>query len=703
MNKLTYTHLAAAVMLTAAALAHGDDKSRPEMETIQVYGQKTGSLLSSEENTATRLGLTVLETPQSISVISREQMDNLGLNNLNDALSSTSTVQVEAVETDRTYYTARGFDITNFQIDGVGVPTTYGNIAGDIDTAVFERIEVVHGANGLMSGAGNPSATINMIRKRPTDTLSLAFTGAAGSWDKTRADADISGPLGNGIRGRLVMAREDRESWLDNYALDKNLAYGVLETNLTANTTLTGGLTYQESNADSPLWGALPLYYSDGTQTDYTRSTSTAADWAYWDNEYSNGFVELAHDFNERWALKLSYQHNRLEGDSELFYMFGTPDPVTEVGLTGYASSYQLDDKRDLVDIYLTGAFDFAGREHEIVLGANWSDVRVEDRSRYDFSTGRGFPAIGDFRQWAGDTPHPVLADGCPGCNGSDFRDEQLGLYAATRLKLTESLSLVTGARVVDWESEGESYGVSQATEANGKTLPYGGLVYRLRDDISLYGSYTETFMPQNEIGTDRRRLAPNEGTNSELGVKGAFLDGRLNATLAVFRTEHSNLAEVAFFDTTIGGNVHVGRDYESEGFEIQLNAQPVEGLMASLSYTDLTLENDAGDKARTFIPRKTLNLSASYQPHFLPRLQVGATLDWQDDIYRNQSGAAGITEQDSYALVHAFARYQFSEQWSMALNVRNITDEKYLTSLYWDQGYYGAPANATLSISWRY
>jgi outer membrane receptor for ferric coprogen and ferric-rhodotorulic acid len=117
---------------------------------------------------ASRLDLSIIEIPQSVSVITSAQMQDFQLKNINAALDSATGVNVQRIETDRTYYTARGFDITNFQIDGVGLPLTSGNNHADEDTAIYERIEVIRGANGLMTGVGNPSATVNFIRKRPT-------------------------------------------------------------------------------------------------------------------------------------------------------------------------------------------------------------------------------------------------------------------------------------------------------------------------------------------------------------------------------------------------------------------------------------------------------------------------------------------------------------------------------------------------------
>lgn len=689
---------AAASGAWAQETAQSQDTAKTALEQVEVTGEEEDSYLPGEMDTATGLGLSGLETPQSVSLISRAVLDDFAIDSLNEALETTPGIMVESVETDRTYYTARGFDITNFQLDGVGVPATYGNQNGEIDTAIYERIEVVRGASGLMSGAGNPSATINMVRKRPLDELRMAFSGTAGSWDKRRVDADISAPLTDSLRGRFVAATESRDSYLDRYGIDKNVAYGVLEQDLGASTRLTGGISHQESRANSPLWGALPLHYTDGSLTAYDESASTSADWSWWDTVDTSAFVELQHEFSNGWQARAYYTHSEIEGASELFYMYSLPDPVNEVGLVGYASEYNLDEQQDLFDLRLSGSFTLAGREHDVVFGYNRAEGSVEDSSLYDYTN--GFPMVGDFTRWEGKTPvKPVFTDGL---NGSDWTDEQQSVYAATRLKLTEALSLITGARVTDWDSAGESYGEDHGTSASGEVLPYAGLVYTFADRFSVYASHTETFMPQREMGADKNRLAPAEGSNDEFGLKGEFLDGRVNASLAVFRAEHENVAESAYFDTELGAQVYEGRDYESQGYELELVGEVAPGLHASLGWTELEIENQEGQGARKFVPERVLRAYANYRLPTLEQLKIGGGINWQDDIERITN--YGVTvKQDAYATVNAFARYSVSDNLTVSLNGNNLTDEKYLNSLYWDQAFYAAPRNFSASVSWVY
>jgi outer membrane receptor for ferric coprogen and ferric-rhodotorulic acid len=300
-------------------------------EGVSSTTEGTGSYTAGATSTATRFELSPRDTPQSVSVITRQQIEDFGHTNVNDALESTTGITVEQVETDRVYYTARGFDVTNFQVDGLGLPFLYGHSEGDTDTVIYDRIGVLRGATGLMSSMSNPSATINFVRKRPTANFQAATSATVGSWNTRRIEGDISGALtkqGN-IRGRLVAAYQDKESYLDRYAHEKGVLYGVIEADITNSTILTSGHHRQNNNADHPLWGALPLYDTSGNPTNYDVSTSTAADWSYWDGNKKSTFVELSHYFDNGWQGKAVLTENKTTENSKLFHVCGTPDPTT--------------------------------------------------------------------------------------------------------------------------------------------------------------------------------------------------------------------------------------------------------------------------------------------------------------------------------------------------------------------------------------
>lgn len=691
------TRLAVAIAAACScnhALAADSETLQLDAQTVvgNADSAQPDSYQAQPSSAATKLELTQRQTPQSISTITRAQLDDFKLNSVNDALKYTTGIQVQEVETDRTYYTARGFDITNFQHDGIGIPFVYGNLEGDIDTAVFERVEVIRGANGLMSGTGNPSATINFVRKRPTATPRAAVDLTVGSWDKRRIDTDVSGALtesGN-IRGRLVYAHENKNSYLDRNSREKNVFHGVLEFDLSDSTLFTLGHTLQKSDSNSPLWGALPLNYSDGSATDYARSTSTSADWAYWDVQENRSFAELAHDLGNGWQAKAVLTHVKKEGDGSLFYVYGTPNPSTGAGLFSYPSEYKDQNSQLIADLQASGPFSLAGRQHEAVLGASWSRSELQDTSWYDSTTGTALPPL---EEWNGNIGKP-LNDA--GTNGSDFTDRMKSVYGVVRWGLTDRLSLITGARVVDVESSGGNYGVDKTTKYSSEIVPYAGVVYDLTEQYSVYASYTEIFDPQTETDSSGSRLAPVEGVNYEAGIKGELFDERVNVSLAVFRTEQDNVAEVA----GMSGGRTIYRAVEgltSEGYELAVSGELLPGLQASAGYTFVDITDADDNHAVTYSPKHLFKAAGTYRIPGMEQLKVGASLNWQDEV------SNGIAKQEAYGVINLMANYEIDPNWSVSANLNNATDEKYLTSLYWSQAYYAAPRNASLTLSWKY
>ncbi|SDX21265.1 TonB-dependent siderophore receptor [Marinobacter mobilis] len=694
----------AIVLVTLPVLSMAEEVI--SLDAIDVSGQlsepsseSTGSYTVGSTRTATKLDLAPRETPQAVSVATRQQMDDFGQDDINSVLDSTTGVTVERAETDRTYYTARGFDITNFQYDGVGLPMVYGNVLGKIDTAFFDRVEVLRGANGLMSGVGNPSATVNFIRKRPTARTQASITATGGSHDYGRLVGDLSGALSESghVRGRLVVGGEGSESYLDRYETTRQMLYGVIEADVTDTTLLTLGHFTQTSDADSPMWGSLPLLYSDGTQTDYPRSTSTSADWAYWNSRYHNSFLTLSQELAGGWQAQLSVTRLEIDSDSKLFYQYGTPDRNTGLGLAAYPSLYTLEKEQWIADLYASGPFSLAGRTHELVVGGNWSYSELDDISYYGQGIGTPLPPL---EQWTGHYPEPAFD---AAVNGSDWTDKYISSYAAARWSLTDRLSAITGLRMTWLDSHGTNYGNSKDTSYDAVETPYAGVLYDLNDQHTVYVSYTEIFSPQTETDVAGDRLDPIDGVNYELGLKSELLDRQLQTTVALFHTEQDNLAELAGKDAN-GEDYYQGADgITSDGIELEATGAIGDRIQLTAGYTYVDIEDADNNAARTFVPEHLVRAKGTYDVPAFYGLKVGALVRWQSEI----SAAVGNAEvkQDSYALVDLMANYEFTDNWSTTLNLYNVTDEKYLASLYWggSQSYYGEPVSADLTVKWTY
>lgn len=660
--------------------------------------ERSGDYTVRSSATATRLNTSLRETPQSISVITRSQIDDFRLNSVNEVLRYATGVKVEQVEPDRSYYTARGSDITNFQIDGIGTPFAMGLVFGDLDTSVYDRVEALRGANGLLTGTGNPSATINFIRKRPTADFQLEVDASVGSWDYRRADIDVSGALteaGN-VRGRLVLANQNRDSYLDRYSNERNVAYGIIEADIGDNTLLAFGHTYQQSSASGTMWGSLPLLYADGSKRHYDRSDSTAPDWSYWDSINNISFVELTHEFANAWQLKTQLTRKEISSDARLSYIYGNENRATGAGLFAWPGIYRDQTEEYIVDAHLSGPFTLGGREHELVFGTTWSK---SDTDEAEESADYGVTALANFGSAAA-LPKPNFVE-----SGSfaELRNKRSNTYLAARFNVTDELKLTAGANLLSYELKGESYGAPQDSDADNKVTPYLGAVYNLDQTYALYASYTGIYNPQVLLDQNLQPLAPIEGKNYEAGIKGEFLDKQLNASFALFKNEQQNVAnQIGVVGITA---VHEGIDADTRGYEFDLSGQLTDNLKLNGGYTRLmSVKDEEGENVKTYIPRHMLHLSAVYKVPYVAGLRVGGSVNWQSDVHVD-IGTERF-EQDSYALVNLMADYSFNRQWSAAVNVNNVTDEKHLASLMWagfGQGYYGAPRNAMATVTWRY
>ena len=659
--------------------------------------EKTKSYTVKSTTSATRLDTSIRETPQSISVITREQLDDFRVLTINDALSYATGIKVEPFETDRTDYSARGFDITNFQIDGISTPITYGTNYGNLDVAIYDRIEVLRGANGLLTATGNPSATINFVRKRPTKDFQARIDMSAGSWDNQRLDADVSGSINadGSVRGRLVMAHQNKDSYLDRYNNERNVVYGVIEADITDNTNVALGHTYHQNDSSGNNWGSLPLLYADGSKRDYKRSDSTAPDWTYWNVGTNITFAELTHYFNNDWKVKGQLTHKETEANARLHYIYGNEDRTTGLGLFSYPGMYHTLTKDNVVDVYANGPFELAGRKHELVVGATLSKADVKDYGRNGLI---GTP-LSSFES-AGDFPLPVF--GAESKN-ADFTTKTSNIYAAAKLNPTDALKITAGGSLLSYEMEGVSYDIPQEAKENNKFTPYIGAVYDLNDTYSVYASYTGIYKPQVEVGSDFKPLAPLEGKNYEVGVKSEWLNKKLNSSFAIFKTEQENLAQqIGMVGIT---TIYDGIKATSKGYEFDLSGEVTDRLNINAGYTRLmSIKGDQDQNVNPYIPRHLVHLSTVYKVPYIENLKVGASVNWQNEIYVDIGNVRYV--QDSYAVLNLMANYKIDDHWSAAVNLYNVTNEKYLASMKWASSgtsYYAAPFNGMMTLSWKY
>jgi outer membrane receptor for ferric coprogen and ferric-rhodotorulic acid len=696
---------AAAVAVPAlAADAAADDSQRTD---IVVTAAKLKQAELNESASATGLDLTLRQTPQSVSVIDRQRIEDFALNNIADVLDQAVGVNVNRNETDRTEYTSRGFSVTNRQVDGIGVALQGGVQFGDLDTVLYERVDIVRGANAIMTGVGEPSATINYLRKRPAEQAQANASASGGSFAMWRGEGDVSGPLNAAgtIRARAIGAHEERASYLDYNHTNRDVGAALLAADLTPRLTVTAGYARQNNRASGNIWGALPLVFSDASRIPYKRSASTAQPWTYWRNLDQTAFGELAWRLGGDWTLRGVFTYHALRSNARVLYASGGetgPDPLTGEGVAGYSALFRDRYKQYLVDGYASGSLEAFGRRHQLAFGVSSGWARqIEAEGDTDAEID-----YGDIRQLAS-LRIPLPSYGEIEEQGR-IRDHLTRVYGAAHLDFADRLKGVVGVAAVWLDTTGQSYG-TDAARSNSAISPYAGLLFDLTSHLTLYGSYTDIYNPQVEVDASNRRLDPAKGTSIEAGVKGDWLDGRLYATVALFRARQTGLATFAgTFDGSngagpIGGSFFTGRRVTARGVEAEISGRVTDRWLLAGGVTRLRLRDDSGEAARLFVPRDTLKLTATYQIPEWHDLKLGANLRYQSRVSGNDDSNGLPIGQDSYVTLDLLAGLRITEHLQASVNVRNVTNVKYLNSLEWGQAFYAAPRSAVGTLRLTY
>ncbi|HCF5157928.1 Fe(3+)-pyochelin receptor FptA [Pseudomonas aeruginosa] len=683
----------------AAAVADARKDGKTELPDMVISGESTSATQPPGVTTLGKVPLKPRELPQSASVIDHERLEQQNLFSLDEAMQQATGVTVQPFQLLTTAYYVRGFKVDSFELDGV--PALLGNTASSPqDMAIYERVEILRGSNGLLHGTGNPAATVNLVRKRPQREFAASTTLSAGRWDRYRAEVDVGGPLsasGN-VRGRAVAAYEDRDYFYDVADQGTRLLYGVTEFDLSPDTLLTVGAQYQHIDSITNMAG-VPMA-KDGSNLGLSRDTYLDVDWDRFKWDTYRAFGSLEQQLGGGWKGKVSAEYQ--EADSRLRYAgsFGAIDPQTGDGgqLTGAA--YKFKSIQRSLDANLNGPVRLFGLTHELLGGVTYA----QGETRQDTARFLNLPntPVNVYRWDPHGVPRPQIGQyTSPGTTTTT----QKGLYALGRIKLAEPLTLVVGGRESWWDQD------TPATrfKPGRQFTPYGGLIWDFARDWSWYVSYAEVYQPQADRQTwNSEPLSPVEGKTYETGIKGELADGRLNLSLAAFRIDlENNPQEDPDHPGPPNNPFYIsGGKVRSQGFELEGTGYltPYWSLSAGYTYTSTEYlkdsQNDSGTRYSTFTPRHLLRLWSNYDlPWQDRRWSVGGGLQAQSDYSVDYRGVS--MRQGGYALVNMRLGYKIDEHWTAAVNVNNLFDRTYYQSLSnpnWNNRY-GEPRSFNVSL----
>lgn len=705
-----------------------------ELEEIIVKGTTIDDPILSS-----RFGDSLRERPQSVSIVTRERLDEQNLNDLGATLQQATGITVTTESHLKQYFFSRGFMITDIHIDGGASISMSGGGGEDqeftLDLALYDQVEVLRGADALFAGNGEPGGTVQLIRKRPTATNRVSVDASVGRWNNYRGQLDVSGPvaLEGRVRGRAIYMHE-RSGFHQESLISGNhdLLYGIVEADLSDGALLTFGGSYSKNH--QPLDGFGLPRFSDGRDLGLPRSTSLSPDWSRADTENGEAFARLDLQLGASWSLRINAMRSRKEGDYLYYYPWGAFDPVTLSGAYIYPVNAVTTYVQSVADATLKGSFELWGRTHKVIVGMDWQE-----------KTTRG-------PQWSGDgyaynpfefdpTAYAVPGRSAIASLMRDFGNSQNGIYAGISLHVAQPLRILAGARYsnydysTDWSyfdaTSGDVTGREQQYfEERDVLTPYVGFTYDLPAGWVAYGSLAEVYQSQGYSLSGPppgSPLQPKTGRNLEFGIKGGLGDGRAFTQLAIYQIDLSNvgLEDSRYpFQMNPAGNwccYVASGEIRSRGFDAEINGKLTERWSMFVGYTWNENEYKSGfssEQAGTvFMPQTPEHLFKLWTTYRfsgdLQRLTVSAGINGQSKnfsrgtvtLYDATGAATGTAPfeftQDAYAILNARAGYAITDKWSVSLNLNNLLDETYYQTIGTSaaRNWYGTPRSYTLSL----
>lgn len=684
--------------------AASGNKVLPE---VLVTADAEHSYKANKITVAGKTPLTPREIPNSVSVLTRQQMDDQDLVTMSDGLKQITGVTVFANDTTNDQVIARGYSL-GAMYDGI--PSYSGLTAiQQYDLALYERVEVLRGPAGLLQGSGEPGGVVNMVRKRAQNAFSANATLSAGSWENYRLEGDVTGPLNEdkSLRGRVVVADQDRQYFYDKTHTKKWLAYGVLEYDLQPSTTVSLSASIQNDNTMAPSSG-LPLY-TNYAFLNVDRSTNVYPSWVNYQVRTEEINANLEHKFDNRWVGKLAYNHRKQHSYAKDSWPSSGVNPTTLLMTSYQRSEYESDYIRDGFDAYLNGPFELFGQTHNLMLGFN-ADTRKSTSKSGNASS---------FSNVLLGNEDSVTEPSINYTSGSESVISQYGPYSQLRIRLFDPLTLVFGGRLTTFSSKSRDVSPSAQTDwvkgnnkANNHFTPYAGLIFDLSKQISLYGSYADIFAPQTQKKADGSIIDPRTGRQYEIGSKGEFFDGKLAASIALFNIRDQNRAyrDPDYPSNTTPYYLAAG-EIESKGWETEITGSPLRGLELSAGYTrlltkylkDRTLE---GKEYSIMSPHHLVKLWANYRfsDDTAKGLSLGAGMQANSGTQSTRSNRS-VEGTSGYAIFNARVAYQFDRNYSLSLAINNLFDKTYYASIGTTTAYnfYGEPRNFMLSLRASY
>ena len=711
---------AALSVVLAAPMAMAETPADAAYDDVYVQDEivVVGQYLYTDQVNALKAPTPIIDVPQSLSIITADQILKQGFDSISDIISYTPGVTASQGEGHRDAVVFRGVRSTaDFFIDGVRDDVQYYRPLYNL-----EQVEVLRGANALLFGRGGTGGLINRVTKKAD--LDEQFTGYQASIDSFGAfgaQLDSNFIVSDNAAIRINAMYERLENHRDFYDGDRFGINPSAKIALTPDTTLD--LSYEYIDHQRFIDRGIPTG-ADGAPVE------AFEDIVFGDADLNTTELEahilrgvLQHQFSDNLKGRVSASYSDYDKLYQNFYAASFDQDVnaTRVGIDGYRDTTQRQSftlTGDLIGEFETGAIG-----HTFVAGAEYIDTS-NDNDRFNAFWSGSSDDVEFFM-----VQHPLDFRGGVGTNfdglatsndfTTDLNDrseaevEVFSVYVNDQIEVNPYLDIVLGLRFDSFDFAVDvvdpvlfdtgTVAIERRSSTDDRVSPRAGLVFKPQENISLYASYSESFLPRSGeqfvtiSGGDP--FDPDIFETAEIGVKWDFVPG-LSLTAAYFQNEQTR----ADRDDTTGENFEV-RGLEIDGFEVQLQGNLTEQLFVTAGYSYLDGETDDGAEIPRELPENTFSVWGAYQVTDKLGFGLGATYQDESFITDRDIGTTGPHPTlPSYTRFDAAAYYDISDDLRLQLNIENLTDELYFpTSHSTHQATVGAPLNAKITLSGRF
>ncbi|WPO00310.1 TonB-dependent siderophore receptor [Pseudomonas sp. MUP55] len=649
---------------------------------------------------ATRTDTSIHETPQSISVVSKDVVEDIGATRLQDALDYAGGVgrANNFGGQGLTTFTVRGFTTGEFYRNGFPINRGYPNMP---DANTIERLEVLRGPATMLYGRGDPGGTFNVVSKQPLTERSVTLGSQLNDQGMKRGTLDASGPLDEEGRlaYRLNVVGEGGDTFRDHVQTER---YGVAPV-----------ITWQASDDTKVVFEGdfmrnnHPL---DRGLTRFPNQRGTASRDTFWGdkdagklhNDNNMAQLRFEHALNDNWTLGGGFQwlDGSLKGNA---IEANGPGSLGADGRTLQRNfNYRKLEWTDKdYQLNLTGHFSTGGFDHTLLTGVEYEDYDYQSIIQRSAAAAGTYPI---------DIFNPVYGQTRPALTRTPTHDkENLKTYAAfvqDQVALTERLKVLAGARFERFEHDYQTYvsGAKNWQAADNAVTPRVGVMYDLTDTVAVYADAARSFKPNTGASREGGGFAPEKGKSYEMGIKWEALDRQLSVDAAIYQIEKKNVLATDPLDNTL--SVATGQ-VRSRGFDLNVagNLTPQWRVIGGYAYVDAEVTRDTTLRAGTRlmnIPRNSFSLLNVYefQDGALKGLGLGAGGKYVDQ--RAGQTANTAFSMDAYTVVDLLGYYKVNEQVRLNLDVKNLFNREYEEGAFGNiYAYPGAPRTVQVGISY--